>query len=78
MQKNARKDFRFSDGTVIPAGAKIGTVTLALHRDSKVYENPDVFDGFRFFQKEPSNSKPSTLVNTAVNHHVFGHGRHPW
>ncbi|KAI1850820.1 hypothetical protein JX265_013300 [Neoarthrinium moseri] len=77
MQRNARKEFKFSDGTVIPPGAKVGAVTLALQRDPEVFENPDVFDGFRFYQAEPSETKPSTMVNTGTNFHLFGHGRHP-
>lgn len=78
MQRNALKEFKFSDGTVIPAGAKIGAVSLALQRDPEVFENPDVFDGFRFYQAAPSETKPDTMVNTGANFHIFGHGRHPW
>ncbi|ETS77970.1 hypothetical protein PFICI_10032 [Pestalotiopsis fici W106-1] len=78
MQRNARKEFKFSDGTVIPVGAKIGAVSRILQRDPEVFENPDVFDGFRFYQTEPSETKPSTMVNTGTNFHLFGHGRHPW
>ncbi|KAI1339109.1 cytochrome P450 [Xylariaceae sp. FL0016] len=77
MQRNARKDFRFSDGTLLPAGSKVGAVTLALQRDPEVFENPDIFDGFRFYQATPSDTKPSTMVNTGSNFHLFGHGRHP-
>lgn len=78
MQRNALREFKFSDDTVIPAGAKIGAVSLALQRDPEVFKNPDVFDGFRFYQTEPSDTKPSTMVNTGANFHLFGHGRHPW
>ncbi|KAI0144969.1 cytochrome P450 [Pestalotiopsis sp. NC0098] len=77
MQRNALREFKFSDGTVIPAGAKIGAVSLALQRDPEVFKNPDVFDGFRFYQTEPSDTKPSTMVNTGASFHLFGHGRHP-
>ncbi|KAI0024061.1 cytochrome P450 [Xylariomycetidae sp. FL0641] len=78
MQRNARKEFKFSDGTVIPAGAKVGAVTHVLHRDAEVFENPDVFDGYRFYQPPgASEAKPMTMVNTGTNFHLFGHGRHP-
>lgn len=76
MQRNARQDFRFSDGTLIPRGAKIGAPSLILHRDPTIYENPDVFDGFRFVQS--SEGQPKTPLNTGVAYHLFGHGRHPW
>jgi cytochrome P450 len=77
MQRNVRKEYKFSDGAVLPAGSKIGAVSLILHRDPEVYENPDTFDGFRFYQAEPG-AKLSTQVMTGNNFHLFGHGRHPW
>lgn len=77
MQRNARQDFRFSDGTVIPRGAKVGTPSLILHRDPTIYENPDVFDGFRFAEST-EGQQPKTAVNTGVAYHLFGHGRHHW
>lgn len=78
MQRNARQEFRFSDGTILPAGAKVGTPSLILHRDPEVYENPDSFDGFRFLEPKYQESKENTPVNTSRSFHVFGHGRHPW
>lgn len=78
MQRNARNEFRFSDGTVIPAGAKVGAASLLLHRDPDVYDNPDVFDGFRFCGAKYEESKEKSLVMTSSNFHLFGHGRHPW
>ena len=78
MQRNARKEFRFSDGTILPAGSKVGAPSLILQRDSEVYEDPDMFDGFRFLGKQYADSKESNPVNTTNNFHLFGHGRHPW
>ncbi|KFA52536.1 hypothetical protein S40293_09957 [Stachybotrys chartarum IBT 40293] len=77
MQRNARKGFMFSDGTVLPAGSKVGAVSFYLHRDPDVYEKPDTFDGFRFCQTESVNGKPATQTSTGSNFHLFGHGRHP-
>jgi cytochrome P450 len=71
IQRNARQEFKFTDSTVIPAGAKIGAVTLTLQRDPEIYENPDVFDDFRFYHAETSETKPITMVNIGVNFHVF-------
>lgn len=78
MQRNARKAFTFSDGTVMPAGTKIGTPSLILHRDAEVYENPEVFDGFRFCAPRYADTKENLAVSTNVHYHTFGHGRHPW
>ncbi|OJJ01767.1 hypothetical protein ASPVEDRAFT_150556 [Aspergillus versicolor CBS 583.65] len=88
MQRNARREFRFSDGTVIPPGAKLGSPSLFLHRDPAVHENPEAFDWLRFYHPPPQaqddgtptetvQAKPKTMLNTDTNFHLFGHGRHP-
>jgi len=76
-QRNAKKQFVFADGTVIPAGGKIGVPLLTAHQDSAVYKNPEVFDGFRFCRGDGAgaNTQP-TLVTTDVSFQSFGHGRH--
>lgn len=81
MQRNARKSFTFSDGTVIPAGAKLVAPSRILHRDPSVHKSPDEFDGFRFVIRESPDAQPTvskTVVNTGTDYHLFGHGRHPW
>lgn len=70
-------EFRFSDGTIIPPGAKMGAPSLILHRDPYVYRDPDVFDSFRFCRPEYSSAKEKTPVTTN-NYFLSGHGRHPW
>lgn len=79
MQRNAKQSFTFSDGTFIPAGAKVGAPTLILQRDPTSYENPQAFEGFRFVvvrDGKPELSK--TMVTTGTDYHLYGHGRHPW
>lgn len=83
MQRNAKQQFTFSDGTIIPAGAKIGTPSLNLHRDPIGYEDPDAFDGFRFSRKgdtatSPRDAAKFSMVNTAADYQLFGHGKHAW
>ncbi|KPI43088.1 Ent-kaurene oxidase [Cyphellophora attinorum] len=78
MQRNAKQSFTFSDGTVIPAGAKVGAPTLILQRDASSYENPQDFEGFRFVSTrdgQPELSK--SMVTTGTDYHLYGHGRHP-
>ncbi|PGH14610.1 hypothetical protein AJ79_02945 [Helicocarpus griseus UAMH5409] len=81
MQRNAKKRFTFSNGTVIPVGAKIGAPTLILHRDEGSYENPDVFDGYRFSRQSeaadgPQAAAKNSMVSTSPTYHLFGHGKH--
>lgn len=82
MQRNAKKDFKFSDGTVIPAGAKVGTPSLFVHRDPTMYENPEEFDGFRFSRMREENTGSQNVKNAMVStdpaYQVFGQGKHAW
>lgn len=79
MQRNARQPFVFSDGTVIPAGAKLVAPSLTLQRDRTVLDDPDVFDGFRWVHEmNGSRMLQKTMVTTGTDYHLFGHGRHPW
>lgn len=83
MQRNAKQKFTFSDGTVIPAGAKIGTPSLIVHRDGTSYEDGDVFDGFRFSKKAEAaasahDAAKLSMVTTAAEYQIFGHGKHTW
>jgi len=78
-QRNAKKQFTFKDGTVIPAGACLGTPLNHVHKTSEAYDRPDEFDGFRFSRPNEQGSQGrKTLVSTDVNFQAFGHGRHAW
>lgn len=77
--RNAKEQFTFKDGTVIPAGASVGVSLNHIHRTSEAYDRPDEFDGFRFSRvSEQGPQSRKTLVSTDVNFQAFGHGRHAW
>ncbi|KAK5102937.1 hypothetical protein LTS08_003739 [Lithohypha guttulata] len=79
MQRNARQEFKFSDGTVLPPGARVGAPTRFIHRDPDRYENSQEFDGFRFSKIRSSNEDAANkyqMVSTEPELHVFGHGKH--
>jgi cytochrome P450 len=79
MQRNARQPFVFSDGTVIPVGAKLVAPSLTLQRDATVLDDPDTFDGFRWVKVvDGAPTLPKSMVTTGTDYHLFGHGRHPW
>jgi len=76
-QRNAKQQFTFKDGTVIPAGASVGTPLNYVHKTSEAYDRPDEFDGFRFSRpNEQGTQGRKTFVSTDVNFQAFGHGRH--
>ena len=83
LARTARKKFIFEDGTVIPAGAKVGAPLYNLHNDPRIYENPEVFDGFRFSRlREKSQgalrAAKHQMVTTELDYLPFGHGKHAW
>ncbi|KAJ6511683.1 cytochrome P450 [Mycena vulgaris] len=75
--------FRFSDGTFLPAGSIITAASRAEHFDPETYENPEVFDGFRFSKMREDRDRAGGegvfnrhMVSTSVNHLAFGHKQH--
>ncbi|KAK1660193.1 cytochrome P450 [Colletotrichum godetiae] len=76
MARRATADVQLSDGTTISRGS--ATVVSAERMwDDKVYENPNAFDGYRFYRERGgANDAISQFVSTSVNHMGFGHGMH--
>ncbi|KAJ7086278.1 cytochrome P450 [Mycena epipterygia] len=74
--------FTFSDGTFIPSGSFL-SVSTAVHYDSTNYDNPEVFDGFRFSREREAQEKDAgesvfkhNMVSTSADHLAFGFGKH--
>ena len=80
MTRKALKDFRFSDGTLIPAGTFVSAATMPIHHDDEFYANPDVFDPWRFAHKREEDGEgiKHQYVNTSAEYIPFGHGRRAW
>ena len=80
IARKAMKDFTFSDGTFIPKGTLIGVAARCVHHDEKFYENPNVFEPFRFAEmhKEDREVVKYQYVSTAVDYLSFGHGKNAW
>lgn len=70
--------FTFSDGTHLPPGTFLAAATHATHHDEMNYENPDVFDGFRFANMRGEDDRGSIklqMVAPDVKYLSFGLGR---
>ncbi|KAI6034738.1 cytochrome P450 [Pisolithus microcarpus] len=50
VQRKVVKDLTLSDGTFVPEGTHLCIPTYVFHRDGAVYDNPGVFNPFRFSQ----------------------------
>ncbi|KAJ7620650.1 cytochrome P450 [Mycena polygramma] len=72
--------FRFSDGTVLPCGSIVNIATRAEHFDPANYENPHVFDGFRFSKMREDRGEGRLfnrhMISTGLDHLAFGHKLH--
>lgn len=53
------EDIVLSDGSVLPKGEFVSMPTGPLTRDPDYYENPNTFDGYRFYRKA-SEAKEDT------------------
>ena len=74
------RNYTFFDGVKVPAGEVLAVPSGAIHMDPTIYENPDVFDGFRFskLREQEGHSAKHHSVNTSCEFLSFGHGRHAW
>ena len=80
LTRKALKDFKFSDGTFIPKGTLIAAPSLSLHHDKNFYENPDVFDPFRFayMREEDGKGSKHQFASTSIEYLPFGLGKNAW
>jgi cytochrome P450 len=75
----ALKDFKFWDGTVIPAGSFLSVPLYATHHDETKYNNPYVFDPSRFEKWKEDGSGPILqMVTPSVDYIPWGIGKHAW
>ena len=50
FERLVNEDYALFDGFVAPKGTTIGVPTQAISMDPNVYENPEVFHGFKFIK----------------------------
>ncbi|KAK9425888.1 putative Cytochrome P450 [Seiridium unicorne] len=78
LMRAARKDFRFTDGKLIPAGTRIGVPAISIHTDPANYSAPEKFDAFRFarWRERAGDETSYQLASTELEYLTFGHGKH--
>jgi len=77
MRRVALENVELPDGTIIPKHSTLGVSSHSM-RDSSVYENPEEWDGYRFYNMReiPGKENMAQLVSTSPAHLGFGHGKH--
>ncbi|KAF5365276.1 hypothetical protein D9758_005351 [Tetrapyrgos nigripes] len=80
LDRKVLKDFTFSDGTTIPAGARVAIASIALHHDERYYEDPYEFRPFRFadMRAQEGESTKHQMITPNPEYMFFGAGRHAW
>ncbi|PBK86464.1 cytochrome P450 [Armillaria gallica] len=77
MMRETRKDFVFSDGTVVPAGVPMVVASLSTHTDEKNYEDPLEFKPWRFSEKMKQEGEGTRhyMATLSLDFVFFGNGR---
>ncbi|KAE8845435.1 hypothetical protein HRS9139_00002 [Pyrenophora teres f. teres] len=77
MNRMVLEDMNLSDGTLLKKGTVLG-VSVDSMWDEAVYENPQKWDGSRFYRKyqQSPEAKDVPIVNTGPNYLAWGYGRH--
>ena len=80
LARKAIKDYTFSDGTFIPKGNYVSTSMAATHKGSAYYDDPFVFDPWRFadLREESGEGTKHQMVNASLQYLPFGVGKHAW
>jgi cytochrome P450 len=74
------KAYTFSNGITIPKGTHIFAPLTSIHRDERIYENANKFDGFRFSRMREQEGEKTKHHASSTNPDFlqFGHGPHAW
>lgn len=80
LPRLALAPYAFADGTVIPAGTLVAAAPTATHVDPEFFENPETFDGLRFYKlrknADDTDEVKYRLTSTAGEYLAFGGGKH--
>ena len=77
MNRVALKDFKFSDGTVLPAGTLVSVPLYATLNDEFTYSNPSKFDPNRFSSSNNHGTR-TQMVTPSTEFLHWGLGKHAW
>lgn len=77
MRRYVTEDITLSSGLILKKGTRLNVDNRRLD-DPKIYENPDVYNPYRFYnmRSEAGKDHGAQLVSTGSNHMGFGHGQH--
>ncbi|KXH40986.1 ent-kaurene oxidase [Colletotrichum nymphaeae SA-01] len=77
MNRLALNDVTLPDGSILPAGSKMGVSAHSMW-DPSVHPDPKAWDGYRWLRKRQQVGQENLhqLATTSPQHIAFGHGKH--
>lgn len=78
FNRRVERNITLHDGEVLPAGTMIAIAFAQRYLDSKVFENPELFDPWRFYKmrEEKGHESRYQFVTTSLDSLSFGYGNH--
>ncbi|PWW77904.1 cytochrome P450, partial [Tuber magnatum] len=69
--------YTFIDGTFAPKDTWVGAASTTIHHSPELYKDPEIFDGFRFYEKRQlkENSFHFQTTSLALDYLPFGIGK---
>ena len=76
MNRLIEKPITLSDGTILPAGARV--MVAGSYWDPAIYSSPETFDPYRFLREREKPDKSNTWQHVALypSHMGIGYGEH--
>lgn len=78
FNRRVARDLRFHDGITLPAGTYITMPSDSVARDPDIYEDPETFDGFRFYDRRMEGGMDANrhqFASTGPDSLAFGQGK---
>ncbi|KAK2596419.1 hypothetical protein N8I77_013310 [Diaporthe amygdali] len=78
FNRKVARPLRFEDGTTLPAGTYITMPSDSVARDPDIYDNPEHFDGYRFYDRRMEGGKNANrhqFASTGPESLAFGQGK---
>ncbi|KAI0079530.1 cytochrome P450 [Panus rudis PR-1116 ss-1] len=80
VMRKALRDFRLPNGVLVPKDTILGAPTECMHRDNEYYDNPEVFNPWRYYEMredaEGVEGVKNQFVSTSTDYIAFGLGKH--
>lgn len=79
FQRKALSDITLSNGLPIPKGSRIVLPTAAINMDPDFFQDPETFDGFRYYKLRTANEaarNTNQMVTVGKRDLTWGYGRH--